>query len=314
MKNLILLVVFALSSVVALAQEQAIYSQYQVLPVLINPAYTGFNDQHQLLVNTRSSWSGFAGSPKTYTLAYNGPISDKLALGGGIYSEKVGDMNTMKLSLSYAFRFRIQKAKIGLGLSTEFLRRKISNDLLTNDIVDKNDDVLEGLASGQQIFDATMGGSLLYDDRFFMSIALPNAVRTRLDDVPVDGSTSSSSLFEHYIFQLGYIADIASQNFKIIPSITIRQIRDTPYQIDMNVQGRFLDEKLIAGITFRPSDKGAAAFMIGTKFKQFQLFYTYDLSFSKFQQYSGGSHELSISYSFARKPKLATPAATEPIK
>jgi type IX secretion system PorP/SprF family membrane protein len=314
MKKTFFTLILGLCSLAAFAQEQAVYSQYQVLPILINPAYTGFNEQHQFLVNARNSWAGFAGHPNTYTVMYNGPVTDKLALGGGIYSEKIGDMSMVKLQLNYAFRFRIQKAKIGLGLSTEFLRRGINNDLLVSDIVDKNDATLEGLASGQQIFDASLGANMLYDDRFFISLALPNTVRTRLDDVPVAGTTQNTGIFQHYIFQLGYIIDVPAQNFKVIPSLTLRQIRDTPYQIDMNVQGRFLDEKLIAGVTFRPNDKGAAAFMIGTKYKQFQLYYTYDLSFSKFQQYNGGSHELSISYSFARRKNMSAAPVIETMK
>ena len=303
MKKAFFTLLFGLVTLAAMAQEQAIYSQYQVLPVLVNPGYTGFEDTHQFLANARSTYTGFPGKPDTYTLMYNGPVGDKLALGGGIFSENIGDMNVFKLQLNYAFRFKVQKAKIGLGLSTEFLRRQIDNSLLSNNLVDNNDDVLESMVEGQQIFDASVGAHMLYDEKFFVSLSLPNTIRTRLDEVPVGDEKQSSGIFSHYIFQLGYIADMPSQNFKLIPSITMRQIRDTPYQIDLNLQGRFLEEKLIAGLTFRPSNKGAAVFLIGTKYKQFQLFYSYDVSFSQFQQYNGGSHELSVACSLARKIK-----------
>jgi hypothetical protein len=95
----------------------------------------------------------------------------------------------------------------------------------------------------------------------------------------------------------------------------MRKVRDTPYQIDLNIQGRFLDEKLIAGLTFRPGTSGAAVCLLGTKLNQFQFFYSYDLSLSNFQRYTTGSHEVSIAYAFNRKPKLvsATPQ-TEPKK
>ena len=56
------------------AQEQATYSQYQIFPVLINPALTGFQEKHEVLMNVRSQWSGFPGAPKGYTLMYNGPF------------------------------------------------------------------------------------------------------------------------------------------------------------------------------------------------------------------------------------------------
>jgi type IX secretion system PorP/SprF family membrane protein len=254
---------------------------------------------------------------------YNGPVGDKLALGGGVFSEKIGSMNVFKLQLNYAFRFKLQKAKIGLGLSTQFLRQQIDPSLLDNGLVDKRDEVLENMVNGQQIFDASIGAHLLYDDRFFVSLALPNTVRARLDDVPTGGSnpnpstSSNTGLFSHYILQVGYIVHVASQNFKLIPSLTMRSILNTPNQIDLNLQARFLDDKLIAGLTVRPSltsqktDKGASVFLLGTKFKQFQLFYSYDVSFSNFQRYNSGSHELSIALNLPHKAPPATPGTTE---
>jgi type IX secretion system PorP/SprF family membrane protein len=323
MKKAFLTLFFGLTLAAAFAQEEAIYSQYHVLPILVNPGYTGFEDQHQFLLNARSTWTGFPGKPNTYTVMYNGPVGDKLALGGGVFSEKIGSMNVFKLQLNYAFRFKLQKAKIGLGLSTQFLRQQIDPSLLDNGLVDKRDEVLENMVNGQQIFDASIGAHLLYDDRFFVSLALPNTVRARLDDVPTGGSnpnpstSSNTGLFSHYILQVGYIVHVASQNFKLIPSLTMRSILNTPNQIDLNLQARFLDDKLIAGLTVRPSltsqktDKGASVFLLGTKFKQFQLFYSYDVSFSNFQRYNSGSHELSIALNLPHKAPPATPGTTE---
>jgi type IX secretion system PorP/SprF family membrane protein len=254
---------------------------------------------------------------------YNGPVGDKLALGAGLFSEKIGSMNVFKIQFNYAFRFKLQKAKIGIGLSTQFLRQQIDPSLLDNGLVDKRDDVLENMVNGQQIFDASIGAHLLYDEKFFVSLALPNTVRARLDNVPVGGTTptttttTSTGLLAHYILQLGYIIHVPEQNFKIIPSLTMRSILNTPNQIDLNVQARFLDDKLIAGLTVRPSltsstsDKGAAVFLLGTKFKQFQLFYSYDVSFSNFQRYNSGSHELTVALNLPRKAAPATPGTTE---
>lgn len=301
MKKAIFTLIFGVITLAAFAQEQAIYSQYQVFPVLVNPGYTGFEDQHQFLANARSTWTGFPGKPTDFTVMYNGPVGEKLALGGALFSEKIGDMSTLKLQFNYAFRFRIQKAQIGIGLSTEFINRRADPELLNHPLVDPNDDVLESLTDGQQIFDASLGTHLLYDDRFFLSIALPNTVRARLDDVPVDEQTSQPSLFEHYIFQVGYIVNMKNQNFKLVPSLAFRQIRDTPFQVDLNLQGRFLDDKLIAGLTYRPSNSGSVVFLLGSKFKSLQLFYSYDVSFSQFQQYNGGSHELTAAFTLPRK-------------
>ncbi|MFN0035316.1 MAG: type IX secretion system membrane protein PorP/SprF [Saprospiraceae bacterium] len=313
MKKIIFTLFFGLCAMAAFAQEQAFYSQYHNFPVLINPGYTGFDNQHQFIANYRSTWTTFPQKPSTYTLMYNGPVGDKLALGGALFSDNAGNVSTTKLQLNYAFRFKVKKVRIGIGLSTEFVNRKADAGLLNNNLVERNDEVLESRVEGENIFDASIGAYAIHDEKLFFGFILPNTVRTRLDDVPVDGTEpeegSKDKLFKHYIFQMGYKIDLLEQNFKLVPSITMRRVRDTPYQIDLNIQGRFLDEKLIAGLTFRPGNSGAAVCMLGTKVSQFQLFYSYDLSLSNFQRYTGGSHELSVAYSFNRKPKVvsATP-------
>lgn len=309
MKNLIFtisfLAVLAISKTTA--QEQAIYSQYHLFPILVNPGFTGFNNQHEFLFNARRNWTGFPGTPLTYTLMYHGPLSDKLSLGGGIFSEKIGSISTTRLQLNYSFKFQVQAMKIGLGLSTEFLNRQVDNNLLSHPLIDPNDDALEDAANGQKIFDASVGVHGLYDNRFFIGLSMPNTIRARLDLAPTVEEEPKGSLFQYYIFQMGYIFDVPGQNFKVVPSLALRKVRNVPYQVDFNVQARFLEEKLIAGLTFRPSAGGAASFLIGTKIKTVQLCYSYDVGFTPFQQYNGGSHEVSAAFSFERKQKRVNP-------
>ncbi|MBL7804333.1 MAG: PorP/SprF family type IX secretion system membrane protein [Saprospiraceae bacterium] len=318
MKKVLFTLIFGFSALFAFAQEPAVYAQYQLFPVLINPGYTGFQDKHEFLLNARRTWAGFPGSPSTYTFMYNGPVGDKLALGGGLFSEKAGSVNTLRLQLNYAFRFRIQKAQIGLGLSTEFLRRNANGDLLEpTPVLDPNDEVLEGAVEGQRFFDASVGAFVMYDERFFAGLSLPNTIRARLDEIPTSNSggnntNNNGGLFQFYIFQMGYILNVESQNFKIIPSLALRNVRDVPYQIDFNVQGRFLDDKLIGGLTFRPqSSNSMVTCLIGTKYKGAQLYYSYDVSFGNFQQYNSGSHELSVAFALDRKAPKPAPEATE---
>lgn len=288
-------------------QEQAIYSHYHLFPVLVNPGYTGFENNHQFILNARRNWTGFPGAPTTYTMMYNGPIGDKLALGGGLFTEKIGSQSITRLQLNYAFRFKISQLQMGIGLSTEFLNRSISSGLLNNPLVAPNDQVLEDAASGQKIFDASVGAFALYNNQFFLGLSLPNTIRARLDQAPIDDNSTQNSLFQFYIFQMGYIFNIEHQNIKLIPSMSLRSVRNVPYQIDFNLQGRFLDEKLIAGLTLRPSTGGASSFLIGTKYKGVQFIYSYDVSFSRFQQYNGGSHELSLAFSVAKKQAKVDP-------
>ena len=308
MKKVIFTLVLAVMALRAISQEQATYTHYPIFPILINPGYTGFENQHQFLGNYRSNWSGFPGAPKSYTVMYHGPVGDRLGLGGGIFSEKAGDLNLFRIQGNYAFRFQAGKTKIGLGLTTEFLSKQLDNALLSNPLVDPNDSDVENMTDGESYFDASMGAHILYDEKLFFDITLPNAVRARLDEVPVADEPESNGLLAFYMIQMGYIFNMKDQGFKVIPSITLRDIRDVPFQVDINLQGRFLNEALITGLTYRPSAGGSLAFMLGTKVSKVQALYSYDVSFNEFQPYSGGGHELTLSLNLNSKKANQNPA------
>lgn len=308
-KALFTLVLGLVASVTIFAQEAATYAQYQLYPILYNPGVTGFSGNHEFLINARKAQASFPGTPVSYTAMYHGSVGDKLGLGGSLFSEKIGDMTTTKIQGNYAFRFRLQKAQIGIGLTTEFINSRVNQGLLSSELVSPGDAVLEDHTNGQQIFDASAGFHLLYDEKLFVGLALPNTVRTRIDQVPVDvPQVEEASTGTHYIFHFGYIMNRPGQGYTLIPSLAIRNIRNVPFQVDLNLQGRFLEDKLIAAITMRPGTSGIAGFMIGSQFKNAQVIYSYDIAFGPFQQYHGGSHEITLSYSL-KSHKKSMPAA-----
>lgn len=307
-KVLFLLVSGFMAATSLLAQEAATYSQYQLYPVLYNPGVTGFSGNHEFILNARKTQTGFPGTPVSYTAMYHGSVGDKLGLGGMIFSEKIGDMNTTKLQGNYAFRFRLQKAQVGIGLTTEFIRSGVDASLLSNNLIDPTDQTLEDHTSGVQVFDASAGVHMLYDEKLFVALAIPNTVRARLDQAPADAvAVTNVEENARYVFHFGYILNRPAQGYRLIPSLAIRSFRNVPLQVDVNMQGRFLDDKLIAAVTMRPGSSGIAGFMIGSQYKKAQIIYSYDIAFGPFQQYHTGSHELSVSY--VLQPKAKRPAA-----
>jgi type IX secretion system PorP/SprF family membrane protein len=288
----------------ATAQEASTYSQYQLYPVLYNPGVTGFGGNQELIVNARKSLTGFVGTPLAYTAMYNGSFGDKLGLGASVFSENIGNFNTVKMQGNYAFRFKVQKTQIGIGLTTEFINQNLDNSVLENDLLDPTDPVVADWTNGRQYFDASAGTHILYDDKLFVGLALPNLVRSRIDqlalDVPLPLDTDDAP---NFFFHFGYILNRENQGFKLIPSIAVRDYENVPFQVDLNVQGRFLQDQLIAAIMVRPGEAGQAGLMIGTQQKNLQLVYSYDIGFGPFQQQNNGSHELTLSYTLKAKSK-----------
>jgi type IX secretion system PorP/SprF family membrane protein len=298
MKGILILVIAVFGTFFAKAQDEMIFSHYIMNPVLVNPAASGFNNQHNFFLHYKNQWSGFTGAPRTNALSYNGPIGDKLGIGGFISNENVSNMNRFRGLLSYAFRFNINDFKGGLGLSTEFKRMSLNNDISASGLYKQGDNVAEQyLAGGVSYFDATTGMYGTYMDKFIISIAMPNLIQARLSQI--DGGTTSRGGLKYFNLMMGYKQSI--NEITIEPSILVQRMIDAPLRIDLNLKGSFLQDKVIGAATYHAGTGGGLGVMIGTKFNGLTFAYSYDYALQRFQQYSTGAHEISIGYSIGRK-------------
>ena len=119
-------------------------------------------------------------------------------------------------------------------------------------------------------------------------------VRNRLDDIVT--TDVSESFFKYYTFNFGHKFELYDLNLTLEPSLLIRNIRDADFMMDFNLMAGFMEEKFIAGLSYR--NLGALGILLGTKLSAFHLFYSYDVSFQRFQQYSIGTHEVTVAFSF----------------
>ncbi len=298
MKKLLLFLAVFFSFQALRAQDEAIFRHYDISPVLINPAAAGFQDKYQFLINARASWSGFPDAPQTYSAQFHGPLGNTFGIGVGVTSETAAQLNRTKGRLNFAFRFPLgENVLLSTGFATEFQQMKLSSDVLQNNFFQLGDKVLEDVMDGQMEFDASLGAFATFHENTYVGMSFSNLVRSRLDGIVA--TENEASLFKFFIFQAGHRIEIYDLNFTLEPSIMIRQVRDVPFNVDFNVKAGFLNENLIAGLSYR--SLGALGVLLGTKLTSFQLYYSYDLSFQKFQQYNGGSHEVTVALSLMRR-------------
>ncbi|RMF29407.1 MAG: type IX secretion system membrane protein PorP/SprF [Bacteroidetes bacterium] len=281
-----------------LAQEQAaVYMHYHLSPILVNPSVAGFSGNHQIQMNIRSQWTTFPNAPKTYSLNYDGPLGRVLGIGVGLLSEDIGGMNRLRFQLNYAFRYEVTKeVKLGLGFSTEFQNIKVSDSVRDNVFYEEGDEILEQAIEGNNVFDAALGAWARFNDATYIGIAFPNLIVAKIGDIA--SKDPEGSFFKFVIFNMGHEFDITSANFKLEPSLIFRKIWNTPFMVDFNLKGAFLDEKLIAGLSYRAGVGGAVGLLLGTKYDAFRFYYTYDVFFGDFQQFNGGSHEVTVAFQF----------------
>lgn len=299
MKKILLLITCFVAIQTLRAQDEAIFTHYQLAPVLINPAAAGFKENYQIQFNGRAQWTGFPDAPQTFGVQFNGPIGKTFGVGLGVISESAAQMTRTKGLLNWAFRFKLsENVKMAAGFSALYQQLKLDNSITDNPFYDPGDQLIEDGMKGLNEFDASVGifGSVRENTRFGLSFA--NLIQSRLDDV-VD-ETNQSAL-QYYTLYLAHQFDILDLNFTLEPSIMARKVKDAPSQVDINLRAGFLDQQLVTGLSYR--SLGVLGVLLGAKLSNFQVFYSYDMSFQRFQKFNTGSHEVSIFLEFQKKSR-----------
>jgi len=301
MKKLLLIISVFLLGFSLQAQDEAIYSHHTINPILVNPAAAGFQEHLQLHLNARAQWTGFPGAPTTYGAMLNTPLGTSFGIGLGISSESAAQLNRFKLQLNNAFRFKVKEhLKMAAGFAMEFQQMSLDNNATASDLYDGGDKLLQDIVNGKAIFDASLGLYGSYMGKTHFGLSFTNLVRSRLNEIS-GGSNSENSFFKYYTFVVGHEFDIPDLNFALQPSLAIRQVIDAPFFMDFNLNAKFLDDQLIAGVSYKTL--GLTGIMLGTKFSNLQLYYSYDVSFQRFQKFNAGSHEFTLLFAVKKKEK-----------
>lgn len=302
MKRLIfLLTLVVLSTQILLAQDEAIFMHYTVSPILINPAVAGFDDTYNLQFNARAQWTGFDDAPQTLSARYNGPLGRTFGIGVGLFSETAAQLSRNKLQIDYAFRYPVNDDwKLAFGFYTEFQQMRVDGDVTGGVFYEAGDELLDDLINGKGQFDAALGVYGTFRKNTFGGLTFNNLVSSRLSNIA--GVSASEPFFSYYTLNVGRRFDLTQQKISLTPSILMRQIRNAPFQMDLNLNAGFLDEQLIAGVSYR-AGLGAMGLLLGTKLTNFNLYYSYDVSFQRFQKYNTGSHEITVALRALKKDK-----------
>ncbi len=277
------------------AQDQVSHTQYFLHPVLINPAATGIHNGQQFVLNYRNNWSSFSGSPRAYTFSYDGSfMEERVGLGAVISNRTFGVENRFRAGASYSYRFGGEDWKWSVGLSTEYERFSLSNEVFTSDLYDAGDPIVQAAADGIGYFDLTAGVYGTFQESFFFGLAAPQMVRARIDDVGFEDD-SDVRLFQYFNLLLGYSFDVENYGMTVEPSVFIKRLRNIPFQVDFNLLTKFFDDQLMAGVSYSTGSGDRLGFLMGTRFNNVRLYYSYDMSFQPLQDYANGSHEFTMS-------------------
>ena len=315
MKRLILLSIICLVALNVYGQEQTIFSHYHIAPIVINPAYAGFDGETQVLFNARAQWTGFTDAPQTIGAHFNTNLGNVFGIGVGLVSESAARLTNLRAKINYGFKFPLSeynKNTLSIGFSTEFMQESVGNNTIFENLFELGDNIIESAVDGRNFFDASFGvfGRFYFNneqDHLFAGLALTNLVQARLDDITTE-EVDQGTFLDYYQLMAGYRFSPGGDGntFYIEPSIMLRQFKDAPFQADFNVRAGFGGDVLVAGLSYRSIDM--IGVLLGTDFGNsnnnnsknsgLRFFYTFDLSTQQFQQFTSGSHEITLAFGF----------------
>lgn len=278
--------------------ERYIYTQSNIYPQLINPAVYGSKMKHNILVNYRRKWAGINDAPSTITMAYDGPVADRLGLGVLVLRDNFGLLETTKAMAGASYTIVGDNNQIGFGLSGEYIKHGLGS--ITDPSIISDPRVVPALA-GTEYFDASVGIYGIYRKKLSYGLVLPSLISSRIND---SGSNSTSEDRNvGFIFHAGYDIKATQADVVFKPSVFLKNLANVPTHLDLNLNVSFLEEKFTGGISYTVGADKRLGFLVGASIDKFHFYYSYNTSSNPLQDYNNGSHEVTFSVAIAGKAK-----------
>ncbi|HOV10540.1 MAG TPA: type IX secretion system membrane protein PorP/SprF [Bacteroidales bacterium] len=313
MKAIINTIVFFLLSGAIYAQQDARFTQYIFNELILNPAYAGSKEIHNIGATYAASWAGFNGTPSVQTISYDGPVSKNMGLGVHFINDMIGAQMRQGLMASYAYHLRLnEKWRLGLGLGLGLSYNTLNGSKL---VADEADDPAIPLTKESKLSFDAQTGIFAHNERFYAGFSVTNllAGMSKSENILVPNAS------RHYYLTAGYLFDISTK-FKLKPSFLISEDFKSPTNIDISLYGIIID-KIWLGANYRVNTtlgkknldnslyhQNAVAFDIGWYIiDRLRIGYAYTLTLTTLKNYSG--HEVAIGYYFPSKvsPQMKSP-------
>lgn len=301
MKNLLTITLGIFIAVNVSAQQLSMYSQYYWNDYVINPAFTGIKNTPRVQFGYRNQWSGFQGSPKTYTVGgHVGLNKQNMGLGGMIFSDDQGGaIRQNGVMLNYSYQLKLNKnSGLSFGLAGILNQYGFNGSQIQN----INPDVTLQANVTQLTPDLNFGVVYRLKDKLFIGLAANQLVQSRLSKFNTGNlSLSENQLIRHYNLSASYVTEINS-TIEVEPFVLMRSTFIKAPQFELG--GKIQYNKLVfGGLSYRSNESVIG--LLGVNYQNFMLAYSYDFTLSAIRNYSSGSHELLLAYRF--KNNKATP-------
>jgi len=287
--------------------QDVVFTQFYASPQYVNPAWAGRTESPTIYLNFRNQWPAISQAYISYAASYDQYFK---GIHGGvgliILSDRAGNgiYQSNALYGSYAYNAELSdRFAIKAGLQIGLVQKSL--DFSKIFFLDQIDPVTGYYDAGNQpnptaestnilpsaLYVDFSAGLLAYSNLIYGGISVKHLTR------PEENFSGSqlTRLPIRYIAQFGAKLPLTGSNGNVTLSPNILYTQQFLFK-QINGGFSFKFNKLFAGAWFRHnfSNPDALIFLTGIEYGIFRTAYTYDLTLSNLQGFSGGAHEISI--------------------
>jgi type IX secretion system PorP/SprF family membrane protein len=220
-------ILFLVVCLTAHAQQDPIYAQYLMNPLIINPSYAGINNNMQVNAGYRIQWMNLDASPRTLNL--NGAVSivdNKAGAGITLLQDRIGATTITEFNGAFAYKLKLPNDMLfSFGMQGGVLGFRTDNNELN--IRDDGDDAFpEGATRSSTINVGT--GVTLMGDKFIVGLSVPRMLPSKINS----GGQQFELYNQHFYLFSAYVHNI-NERLRFKPSVLLRGVKGAPLSADV---------------------------------------------------------------------------------
>lgn len=301
------------------------FSQFYSNPLYLAPSFAGLVEDSRITLNYRNQWPEIPGAYNTYAFSFD-HFFDAFNSGLGLFVMKdiagSGNLSTTNLGVQYSYDFKITNTwHMRPGVHFFYTERGIDfQKLVWHDQMSATGNAPSSaeVVPLEKISALDFSTSLLaYSSDYWIGFSVDHLLQPNQSLYYIEsGKYSEGYIPIKYSFFGG--TKIINKGKLLRPMDTSLQFaflfkkQDKFSQLDLGAY--FYTKPIVVGLWYRGIpvikpmfNQDAFTALLGIKFDNFSVGYSYDFTVSRLISYTGGAHELSLSYDFTMKIKPRKP-------
>lgn len=287
MRKLTLFFILSFKLAALYAQQDPIYAQYLLNPIVVNPAYAGINNDLTLGATYRNQWVAMEGKPQT--MLVNGNMSlmeNHLGVGATVSQDKTGVTTNTEFNAIFSYKVNLAEDKVlSFGLQGGAMQFRNNYSSLTPYNVD--DPAFTGTSNFSRL---NLGAGVFFKSRHLIAGVsvprmLPSNVKSVVAGQNFDLYNQHVYVFSAYLWQL-------NERILFKPSVLFRGVKAAPASFDVALNLN-VDRKYTAGLFTR--NLNTYGLLVQALFlDKLVLGYTFEVPSGKSVETIYTSHEVSL--------------------